>query len=68
MSSRSQSLSTPKQPEIAGIETFEGGSRLHSVTEVNLPGLAAFVESAMKMRAQARFESDHRNLKRILES
>ncbi len=50
------------------IEPCEGGSRLHSVTEFSLPGLAIFAESAMKPRVQARFESDHRNLKRILES
>ena len=50
------------------IEPFEGGSQLHSVTEFSFPGLAAFVELAMGARVQERFESDHRNLKRILES
>ena len=50
------------------IEPFDGGSQLHSVTEFNFPGLTAFVELAMRDRVRERFESDHRNLKRILES
>ena len=50
------------------IEPFEYGSRLHSVSEVKLTGLMALAASAMGTTAQARFESDHLNLKRILES
>lgn len=47
---------------------LNGGSRLHSVSEIRLTGLLALAESTMSARAQARFESDHLNLKRILES
>lgn len=50
------------------IEPCEGGSRLRSVSEVRLTGLMALAASAMSARVQARFESDHHNLKRILES
>ena len=50
------------------VKPFEGGARLHSISEFSLPGMAVLVESAMRIRAQAQFESDHRNLKRILES
>ena len=50
------------------IEPFEEGCRLHSVSEITLTGLMALAASAMGVTAQARFESDHRNLKRILES
>ena len=50
------------------VEPCEGGSRLRSVSEVRLTGLMALAESAIIAQAQAQFESDHRNLKRILES
>ena len=50
------------------IEPCEGGSRLRSISEIRLTGLMALAASAMSARAQAQFESDHRNLKRILES
>lgn len=50
------------------ISPMDGGSLLHSVSEVRLSGLMALAESTMSARAQARFESDHQNLKRILES
>ena len=49
------------------IEPCEGGSRLRSVYEVRLPGFMAQAASAMSAKVQARFEADHRNLKRILE-
>ena len=64
-----QSASGPFSMSLAyHIEPCEGGSRLRSVSEVGLTGLMALAASAMSARAQARFESDHRNLKRILES
>ncbi len=50
------------------VRSIEGGSRLHSVSEIRLTGLMALAASAMSAQAQARFESDHLNLKRILES
>ena len=50
------------------VEPREGGSQVRSVSEVRLTGLMALAESAIGERAQARFEADHRNLKRILES
>lgn len=50
------------------VKPFEGGAQLHSVSEFNLPGMTALVEPAMQRRVQAQFESDHRTLKRILES
>lgn len=53
---------------IYSIRPFESGSQLHSVSEIRLTGMLALAESAMSAIAQARFESDHRNLKRILES
>ncbi len=53
---------------IYDVRPIEGGSRLHSVSEVRLTGLMALAASAMSAMTQARFESDHRNLKRILES
>ena len=50
------------------VKPFEGGAQLHSVSEFSLPGMTALVESVMGKRVQAQFESDHRELKRILES
>ncbi len=50
------------------IEPCEGGSRLRSVSEVRLKGLMAMAAASMSATVQAQFESDHRNLKRILES
>ena len=50
------------------IEPCEGGARLRSVSEVRLKGLMALAAASMSATVQAQFESDHRNLKRILES
>ncbi len=50
------------------VKPSEGGAQLHSVSEFDLPGMTALVEPAMRRRVQAQFESDHQNLKRILES
>lgn len=50
------------------VKSCEEGSRLHSVSEIKLTGLMALAESAMRPKAQERFDSDHRSLKRILES
>ena len=50
------------------VEACEGGARLRSVSEVRLKGLMALAASSMSATVQAQFESDHRNLKRILES
>ena len=64
-----QSTSGPFPMSVSySVKPCEEGSRLHSVSEIKLTGLMAMAESAMKPKAQERFDSDHRNLKRILES
>ena len=44
------------------------GTRLHAVSEADLPGILRLASTALRGRIQEQFETDHINLKRLLES
>ena len=49
-------------------EQVPEGTRLHAVSEADMPGILGLASTIMRGRVQKQFESDHLNLKRLLES
>ena len=49
-------------------EVVEGGTRLRVVSEADLGGLMSIAGALISGAAQKQMETDHRNLKRVLES
>jgi hypothetical protein len=49
-------------------EQVPEGTRLHAVSEAELVGILSLAGTVMQGRAQKQFETDHVNLKRLLES
>ena len=49
-------------------EQLPDGTRLHAVSEADLPGILGLASTVMWGRVQKQFETDHLNLKRLLES
>jgi carbon monoxide dehydrogenase subunit G len=50
------------------VNEVEKGTKLHVVTEADLGGLMSMAGTIIRRLAQKQIETDHRKLKRILES
>ena len=50
------------------VEHVPEGTRLHTVSEANLGGMLGLASAVMQGRVQKQFDTDHINLKRLLES
>ena len=50
------------------VEQVPEGTRLFVVSEADLPGILGLASTALRGRVQKQFETDHLNLKRLLES
>ena len=50
------------------VEVVEEGTRMHIVSETDLGGLMSIAGALISGAAQKQMETDHRNLKRVLES
>ena len=50
------------------VQEVPEGTRLHTVSEVDLPGILGLASAPMRGRVQRQFDTDHLNLKRLLES
>ena len=50
------------------VEQVPEGTRLHTVSEANLGGMLGLASAVMQGRVQKQFDTDHINLKRLLES
>ena len=50
------------------VEQVSDSTRLHTVSQADLPGMLGLASNVMRGRVQQQFDTDHLNLKRLLES
>ncbi len=50
------------------VEQVPEGTRLHTVSEADLPGILGLAGTVMRGRVQKQIDTDHLNLKQLLES